>query len=75
MCSGLAQMYGRHPVPANLRASVFLAAAAATIVPAAFFATTAWPVEAKSNWPWGQTALHGLERAVLFVLSSPVLPQ
>ena len=66
-------MYGWHPVPANLPASVFLAAA--TIVPAAFFATTAWPPEAKSNWPWGQTALHGLGRTVLFVLSSPALAQ
>lgn len=75
MRSGLAQMYGRHPVPANLPASVFLAAAAATIVPAAFFAMAAWPGEVKSNWPWGQTALHRLRRTVLFVLSSLVLAQ
>lgn len=67
VCSGLAQMYGRHPDPTNIAASVFLAAATSTIVPAAFFA------EVKLNWFWGQTALHGLGRTVLFVLSSPVL--
>jgi len=66
-------MYGQHPVLANLTASFFLAAMAATIVPAAFFATRAWPVEVKLKWPWGQAALHGLGRTVLFVLSSPVL--
>lgn len=66
-------MYGQHPVLANLAASVFLAATTATIVPSAFFATTAWPVEGKSNRPWGQTALHRLGRIILFVLSSPVL--
>lgn len=75
MCSGLAQMYGWHPVPENLPAPVFLAAVAATIVPAAFFTTMAWPVEVKSNRPWGQRALHRLGRTVLFVLSCPVLPQ
>lgn len=66
-------MYGQHPVPANLAASVFLAAVAATIVPAAFFSMTAGPAKVKSNWPWGQMALHGLGRTVLFVLSSPFL--
>lgn len=42
-------MYGQHPVPANLAASVFLAAVAATIVPAAFFSMTAGPAKVKSN--------------------------
>lgn len=73
VCSGLAQMYGRHPDPTNLAASVFLAAATSAIVPAAFFPTRAWLAEVKLNWFWGQTALHGLGRTVLFALSSPVL--
>lgn len=79
-CAGLAsqvvcsaQMYGRHPDPTTLAASVFLAAATSTIVPAAFFATRAWLAEVKLNWVWSQTALHGLGRTVLFALSSLVL--
>lgn len=75
VCNGLAQMYGQHPDPTNLAASVFIAAATATIVPAAFFATGAWLAEVKLNRFWGQAALHGLGRTVLFVLSSPVLAQ
>lgn len=73
VCSGLAQMYGQYPDPTNLAASVFLAAATATIVPAAFFAKRAWLAEVNLNCFWGQAALHGFGRAVLFVLSSPVL--
>lgn len=69
-CSGLAQMYGWHPVPENLPAPVFLAAVAATIVPAAFFTTMAWPVEVKSNRPWGQRALHRLGRICAELSSS-----
>lgn len=42
-------MYGQHPVPAILAASVFLAAVAATIVPAVFFAVMAGPLKVKSS--------------------------
>lgn len=73
VCNGLAQMYGQHPGPTNLAASVFLAAATSTIVPAAFFATRAWLAEMKLSLFGDQTALHGVGRTVLFVLRSGVL--